>query len=192
MTIDITKCNKINVTDSCALWNVLSSPTLYGVLVEQQFIFSCTDFVVYECLYRSRTTSEPGDAYLKGLAKTLIGQRKIESHPLTIEDLQDEKILQFRNQIGRGELSSIAFAKKTGLSLLTDDQKARRLGGEILGANRIQTTPLLFGWLMFNNYLSDQDLEPVIADHKQNGRPLEKYFRAVHEESWRIKLMIKN
>lgn len=191
MTINFTECSKINVTDTCALWNVLSSSILFGVLIEQQFIFSCTSYVIYECLYKPRTTINSNDTRLKEWAKSLIQKKEIETHQLTIEDLQDEKIMKYRNRIGHGELSSIAFAKKTGLCLLTDDQKARKLGGEILGLDKIQTTPLLFGWLLFHGHLGDQDLEPVISDHKQNGRPLEKYFREVHAESWRVKLLLK-
>ena len=192
MTIDITNCNKINVTDSCALWNILSSPTFYAVLEDQHFTFSCTDFVVYECLYRSRTTISSDEAQLQQLAKTRLAQQKISSHPLTIEDLQDEQILAYRRKLGRGELSSIAFAKKTGLCFLTDDRQARSLGCAILGRERVQTTPLLLGWLLFHGHLSDQDLEPIISDHKRYGRPLEKYFREVHAEAWRIKLMTRN
>ena len=43
---------------------------------------------------------------------------------------------------------------------------------------------LLLGWLFYNNHLSDRDLEPIIKDHISAGRPLERYFREVQEESW--------
>ena len=189
--IDITKCEKVNVTDSCALWNILSSKILFAVLEDQNFIFSCTPFVVYECLYRNRTNSNPGDVVLKQLAKEKIDKKDIDVHPLTIDDLQDSEILRFRNKLGRGELSSIAFAKKTGLCFLTDDQGARKIGEVILGKKSIQTTPLLLGWLLYNGYLTDSDLEPIIIEHKSNGRPLEPYFRQIHIENWRLRALHK-
>jgi len=48
------------------------------------------------------------------------------------------------------------------------------------------------GWLFYNNHLSDRDLKPIIKDYISAGRPLERFFREVHEESWRIKLQTKS
>lgn len=189
MNINITNCEKSNVTDSCAMWNILSSKLFYAVLDEQLFLLSCTNFVVYECLHRRRTVVNDVDERLKEMLKDLIAKKTITAHSLTVEDLQDEQILNYRMILGKGELSSIAFAKKIGLCFLTDDQQARKIAEKILGKNKVQTTPLLLGWLLFNGYLCDGDLEPVILEHKFASRPLEQYFRAVHEESWRIKLL---
>lgn len=191
MTIDITTCHKINIIDSCALWNVFSSQVFLSVLEDQQFNFSCTDYVIYECLYSKRSNPTVADDRLQQLTKTKLAQKKLTKHPLTIEDLQDEQILKYRKKLGRGELSSIAFAKKTNLCFLTDDKQARKLATEILGKGRVQTTPLLLGFLLFKGYLGDADLETIINDHKNCERPLEKYFREVHAEAWRIKLLIK-
>lgn len=52
------------------------------------------------------------------------------------------------NKLGRGELSSIALCKKIGEVFLKDDQKARRIGGSILGNDKIQTIPHITGWLL--------------------------------------------
>ena len=191
MKINITTCHKVNVADSCALWNILSSQIFYAVLADQRFEFSCTDFVIYECLHRARSVVTAHDEQIKRRLKKLIDGKKITAHKLTIEDLQDEQVLANRRSLGRGELSSIAFAKKTHLCFLTDDQKARKIAGEILGSDKVQTTPLLLVWLLYMGFLTDGDLEPVIKEHLEAVRPLEAYFRAVHRESWRIKSLPK-
>ena len=191
MRIDITTCNKVNVADTCAMWNILSSQVLYSVLDEQSFTFCCTQFVVYECLYRSRATITAAEEAMKKRFGKLIDTKKVSSHQLTIEDLQDDDILANRKSLGRGELSSIAFAKKTQLYFLTDDQKARKIAESILGSGKVQTTPQLFGWLLYEGYLTDGDLEPIIEEHNISGRPLESYLREVHAESWRIKLLTR-
>lgn len=192
MRIDITTCTKLNVTDSCAFWNILSSPTFYSVLIDQKFDFACTDFIVHECLHKKRTEPTKEDSSIQNKFKLLLKTRKVVSHKLSIEDLQDDEILKYRKSLGKGELSSIAFAKKTRLSFHSDDQGARKIAEQILGVKQVQTTPLLLGWLFYNNHLSDRDLEPIIKDHISAGRPLERFFREVHEESWRIKLQTKS
>lgn len=192
MTINITSCTKVNIVDSCALWNILSSLVFTSVLDEQKFDFSCTAFVYYECLQKPRTAISESDDLIKTRFKKLVDSGKIISHPLTIEDLQDTLILANRKSLGRGELSSVAFAKKIGLCFLTDDQGARKIATKILGANKVQTTPHLLGWLFFNGFLTDGDLEPIISEHKLARRPLEKFFRAVYSESWRIKAQLRS
>jgi predicted nucleic acid-binding protein len=192
MNIDITNCNKVNIIDSCSLWNVLSSLIVYSVVLENKFSFSVTKFVEYECLYKPRTNPNTKDKELQNKLRSEINKGKITCHNLTIEDLQDDFILKHRNAIGIGELSSIAFAKKVSVSFLTDDKKARKIGANILGKSGVQTTPLVLGWLFFNNLLSDGDIEEIIKSHKEYNRPLEKYFREVHTESLRLKYMLKS
>lgn len=94
-------------------------------------------------------------------------------------------------RVGKGELSSIAFAKKAGLAFMTDDQKARKLGSGVIGGNRVQTTPHLFGWLFFNGRLSDSDKSNVIDEHERFGRPLRPYFETMYNEALRCRLMAR-
>lgn len=188
MEIDITICKKQNVTDSCAFWNILSSPILQSVLLDNKFDFACTEFVVYECLTKPRTKTNLSDDIIKEKFKNLILKKQVTSYKLSIEDLQDDKILKARMLLGKGELSSIAFAKKVGIPFHTDDQGARKIAKHILGVANVQTTPLMVGWLFYKNHLLDSDLEAIIVDHKNAGRPLAKYFREVHVESYRIKM----
>lgn len=192
MNIDITNCNKINLIDSCSLWNVLSSLIIYSVVIENKFSFSITKFVEYECLYKPRTVPNKKDEELQARLKSEIKKGNVTCHNLSIEDLQDDLLLKNRDSIGIGELSSIAFARKVSISFLTDDQKARKLATEILGGKYVQTTPLVLGWLFYNNLLSDADIEGIIQSHKEYFRPLEKYFREVYDESLRLKYLLKH
>jgi len=114
------------------------------------------------------------------------------SHHLDIEDLQDVMILENRKKLSKGELSSIAFAKKTRQAVLTDDQKARKLAEQVMDRQMVQTTPHLFGWLYFTNRLSDGDRAEIIAEHeKYNGR-LAPYFEIMYREALRCRLMAQS
>jgi predicted nucleic acid-binding protein len=107
---------------------------------------------------------------------------------LSIDDLQDKLLIKHSQQLGIGELSSIAFSKKINQPFLTDDQKARKIAQAILGSDNVQTTPHIVGWLFYNGTLADSDLEPIISEHKSLKRPLEKYFRLVYEEAMKRRL----
>lgn len=177
--------------DSCSLWNILSSLVVYSVLLENKFSFSITGFVEYECLYKPRTIHNKMDAELQTKLKSEIDKGNVTCYNLTIEDLQDDFVLKNRNTIGIGELSSIAFAKKVSISFLTDDQKARRIAMDILGKEQVQTTSLILGWLFYTSLLSEGDIDAIIKSHNEYFRPLEKYFREVHNEALRLKYFLK-
>jgi len=83
--------------------------------------------------------------------------------------------------LDKGELASIACAKKMGKAFLTDDQKARKLAAQFIASKMVQTTPHLLGWLLFISYLGDSDLHIIIDEHKKFERPLEKYFLEVYK-----------
>jgi hypothetical protein len=113
------------------------------------------------------------------LRERLIRQRELgrftEFH-LTLEELEDVSLLERRKKLAKGELSSIAFARKNRQAVLTDDQKARRLAGEVCDRGMVQTTPQLVGWLFFSAQLLDVDLKMVLKEHQEVNRPLAKYF----------------
>jgi hypothetical protein len=93
--------------------------------------------------------------------------------------LHEVEILEKRKRLGKGELSSIAFAKRTGQAFMTDDQKARRLALEVI-PGLVQTTPHLLGWLLFEGTLEDSDKTIVIAEHEELQLPLRKYFEETY------------
>jgi hypothetical protein len=179
MPIDPRTFHRVNMIDTCTLWNVLSSNKLYQGALSTGCVFSCTGFVIYQCLHKPRLKADQCDTELQ---RRLMNERvngSFKSYPLALEDLQEVEILEKRNRLGKGELSSIAYAKRTGQAFLTDDQQARKLALEII-PGRVQTTPHLFGWLVWEGILNDSDKTVVIAEHEQLQLPLCKHFEEVY------------
>ena len=165
-----------NVVDTCGVWNVLSSRRLFAGAGTAGCIFCCTGFVNYECLTKPRQNPSEGEKELQQrlIAAQRNGQFTV-SH-LEIDDLLEVDVLEQRKRLGHGELSSIVFARRTNQAFLTDDQKARSLAQETLPTGRVQTTPHLFGWLLFTTQLTDGDRDHVVEEHKSFDRPLERYL----------------
>ncbi|MFM5887719.1 MAG: hypothetical protein ACKPFD_00585 [Dolichospermum sp.] len=180
MAINPSVFHKLNVVDSCAIDNIFSSSLLYVAAQSAGCHFCCTSFVYYECLDKPRTKYTPESIELQNIIRKAIEEGKIKSYNLDIEDLQEVSILQKRKNLGKGELTSIAFAKKTHQAFLTDEIKARNLAVEVIPPKLVQTTPHLLGWLVFISFLSDSDLEPIINDHKKYKRPLAQYFTEMY------------
>ncbi|MCU0550841.1 MAG: hypothetical protein MUC48_15950 [Leptolyngbya sp. Prado105] len=166
MAIDPSQFQKFNVVDTCAVWNILSSQRLYSTAVASGCSFCFTSFVHYECLHKPRSNSNPQDLELQNRLRGEIQAGKFKNYHLDLEDLQEVEILQQRKNLGKGELSSIAFAKKTNQAFLTDDMKARKLAGAS-NCQFVQTTPHLLGWLYFANFLGDGDLKAIIDEHEE-------------------------
>lgn len=191
MAIDCSRFSLINVIDTCAIWNVLSSRRLSGAAKDAKCHFSATTFVYYEALHKPRSAPTMEDIELQ---KRLCQEREsgfFGDCSLNIADLQEVDILGSRMRLGKGELSSIAFAKKARLAFMTDDQKARKLGSTVIGNNHVQTTPHLFGWLFFGGYLSDADKNNIIYEHEKYGGPLRQYFEEMYNEALRCRLMAR-
>ena len=95
--------------------------------------------------------------------KTILSQRSKKY--LLLYDFKIESnldVLEKRRNLGKGELSSIVFAKKAGQPFLTDDKGARNLAESILNKDQVQTTPHLCGWLFYKNILTDSDKDSII------------------------------
>lgn len=191
MSYDVRKFTPYNIIDSCAIQNVLSSLTLYTASLHAKCGFMCTGFVHYECVvkYRSKETTEDNEIQRRFLNAISRGEVAI-SH-LDIEDLQDVQVLENRKKLGMGELSSIAIAKKYNQVFMTDDLKARKLGITILGPGRVQTTPQLFGWLIYGNFLLDTDKDRVIEEHQtlEKRIPLTSFFEKIYLVALEAKCM---
>jgi PIN domain nuclease of toxin-antitoxin system len=189
MSIDPSSFHKHNITDTCAVWNVLSSAKLYIAAKAAHVKFYCTYFVIYECLYKARQNETEIDNELKSRLEKARSNNDFQSFPIDISDLQTIQILQNRKRLGKGELASIAFAIKTQQAFLTDDKKARKLAKLYLNSTLIQTSPHLLGWLFFINHLIDSDLRAIIAEHSAMDRPLGKYFQEMYQEACRCRLL---
>lgn len=182
---------KAVVTDTCAVWNVLSSGALHNACVANGFEFVLTDFVLYECLSKPRSRLKPSDSELRKRLTTARGQSQFKSYSLSLDDLQEVAILEQRQRLSKGELSAIAFARKVNLGFQTDDQGARKLAVSALATDRIQTTPHVLGWLFFEGHLIDGDLDGIISEHESLDGPLRPHFKDMHLEAMRCRLLAK-
>lgn len=109
---------------------------------------------------------------------------------MSIDDLQEIARLEERRKLGKGELSSIALAKKIGIGLTTDDRKAFRFAkSELSNPGIVQTIPQLLGWLYFNGKLTDHDVRQICAEHLSAGGSQQGHFEEIYFEACRCKLM---
>lgn len=185
---DVTRFHLLNVIDSCAVSNVLSSKRLSTAAHSAGCHFCCTYFVEYEVLHKRHTIPSPEKAELQSRFRAEQAKGHFPTFHLDLDDLQEVEVLRNRKRLSMGELSSIAFAKKTRQAFLTDDQKARRLAGDVMDISLVQTTPRLFGWLMFTRHLTDADKHDVVEEHKRFGRPLAKWFEETYLDALRFRL----
>ncbi|WP_066347399.1 hypothetical protein [Geminocystis sp. NIES-3708] len=178
----------INVVDTCSIWHIISSQLLRVTAYSARCSFCCTNFVYYECLYKPREQPKDEDIELQNLLKQEINNEQFKSYHLDIEDLQEVEILKRRKKLGKGELTSIAYAKKTNQAFITDDQGARNIAEEILGNDKVQTTPHLLGWLFFKNFLNYEDIKLIIEQHQTYNGKLERYFMEMYHKALDYKL----
>ena len=191
--MDPTHFHKYNVTDTCAVWNLLASTTFYGASRAVGCIFSCTQFVVYECLYRPRSTKPSAqEEELRERFRKEHERRAIPSYKIAIQDLQAVEILANRKKMGKGELSSIVFAIRTRQAFLSDDKGAIKLALTELDNTMVQSTSLLFGWLFFHDHLVDYQKEQIISDLETHGRNMRQYYEEAYNHSLQFKLTAQN
>ena len=180
---DPSKFNKLNVVDTCAIWNIISTQLLRTAAHSVGCSFCCTYFVYYECLYKPRTKIKPEDEALQDLLRQEMKTGKFKNYHLDIEDLQEIDVLEKRKNLGKGELASIAFAKKTRQAFLTDDRNARNLAEGVLTHHMVQTTAHLLGWLFFKHFLDDSALDQIIDEHEKYNGKLRAYFIVMYERA---------
>lgn len=190
MAVNPSKFHLYNVIDTCSIWNIVSSSQFYAASLCAKCEFICTGFVIYECLYKPRTQKTETDINLQKRLQTEISKGRFQSHHISIEDLQDLAILENRKKLSKGELSSIVFSKKIRQAFLTDDQGARKLAEKIIDQSMVQTTPQLFGWLFYSNYLNDGDKDQIISDHRKCSRPLSRFFEEMYLKALELRLAL--
>jgi len=176
MRINLKSFNPLNVIDTCSIWHLLSSERLFNMARAERCYFSCTKYVIYECLDKPRKTFKDTEVKLKNRLQQEMRNGLFNSYAISIDDLQMVMNLEQRKALSKGELSSIVFAKKTRQAFLTDDQGARKLSEFHLGLEDTQTIPHLFGWLAYNGKILDNDKVVIIREHEENGRQLSRYF----------------
>lgn len=187
MAIDPSKFHLINVADTCSVWNVLSSTRLHNAAKEARCEFCITSFVRYECLTKPRKTPTRAETELAQRLAREQSRGGFATHSCDIRDLQTIQVLESRKRLGKGELSSIAFAMKIGHAVITDDMKARTLA-QSSGHALTQTTAHLFAWLIFSGRLGDSDKAVVLAQHEAMERPLAPHFNKAYEIALQCRL----
>lgn len=178
-----------NVIDTCAIWNLLASTAFYGTSRAVGCTYSCTQFVVYECLHKARTTVSKEEQTLRERFRKEHERKFIISYKITIQDLQTVEILSNRKRLSKGELSSIAFAMQTRQSFLSDDKGALKLALSEMDSSMVQSTSLLFGWLFFHDHLADYQKEEIIYDLERHGRNMRLHYEDAYDRALQFKLM---
>ncbi|MCC7697103.1 hypothetical protein [Janthinobacterium sp. EB271-G4-7A] len=182
MSTDPSHFHPVNVTDTCSVWNVLSSNALYEAARNAGCLFCVTAFVRYELLDKPRKTSHEADHELKRRLRREQTAGRFETHPCTIDDLQAIGLLEDRRALGIGELSSIAFALKIRQGFLSDDKKAFNLAVD-RGIVASHTVPDLLEWLVFTGGMSDAEAIAAIEEHKSLSRSLATQLNNARERA---------
>jgi hypothetical protein len=188
MTGNVAQFERLNVADTCSLWNILSSKVLSSTADAVGVKLCTTTFVRYECLHKPGPP-RPERRELQKRLNARIDSGSIQCHPIDIEDLQELETLQNRKRVSVGELSVIIFARKTRQAVLTDDIGAQKLARQELGAALVQSTSHLFAWLYFNSQVNDGDKDQIVADLKSLGRSLHPHLDYYHTEAQRCRAL---
>lgn len=192
INVNVSLFQQLNVADSCAIWNLLSSARLYSSARSAQCHFCCTAFVKYECLVKPRSVFKGYDQIIQEKFRNENSSGRFDDFPLEIDDLRRVELLRRRKNLSMGEVSSIAFALKTNQAFYTDDQKARVLAAEIIGKDRVQTTPHLFGWMIFTGHLCDADKDTILLEHRRLSQgELVPHFEAMYLWALQCRLMAR-
>ena len=95
MRINIKSFILYNIIDTCSIWNLLSSDNLYNIALTNGSYFSCTEYVLYECLYKPRSYRKEEDERLKEKLKIESSKFHAPSFSISIDDLQSITYLVF-------------------------------------------------------------------------------------------------
>lgn len=104
MPFDPSSFHANNITDACAVWNVLSSRTLHAAARGTGVVFICTRFVLHECLFKPRRTVGACDVELQTRLRAAQMDSCFATYPLEVADLQ---WLFFGNRLGDTDKDTI-------------------------------------------------------------------------------------
>lgn len=189
MSIDPTRFSSVSVTDTCAIWNMLSSARLNKAAVRAELDFCITPVVLYECLSKPRQSVSPEQAELMDRLRQERGVGRFPVKGCSLDDLIAVSSAA-PGRLGAGELSCMATAYGIGgFAFMTDERLAFRYAKEALHIP-VETTPRLYGYLHYHKHLNDSDHTSVIAEHEKfERRPLTRFFQEAYEEAMRFRLM---
>ena len=189
MVLNPVKFSKASVIDTCSVWNILSSRKLYQSTLSAKLHFCITGVVLYECLYKPRSNSSVENVEMMERLKSDIQSGGFPVEPCSLDDLAVVSNLEISG-LGSGELSCMAVAYRVrNIAIMTDDQQARKVASIILKLT-VETTPYLYAWLYYRQYLSDSDHSKIITEHETyRTRPLTIFLQEAYEEAMRFRLM---
>lgn len=170
MAFDPTTFSMTAVTDTCSVWNVLSSRKLYQASLSAKVHFCITPMVLYECLHKPRSSMTPEKAELIG---RLERAQKNGGFPVQGCELDDLAALvrQAPKGLGSGEMSCIATAYRIrSIAVMTDEKKARNYASKQLGLT-VETTPKLYGWLPTITYILGMEITKTWFASTSSMRP---------------------
>lgn len=174
--------------DTCAIWHLISSQTLHMSACRRGCNFVISRYVEYECFDKPRKSKPEHQELIRRLREEKASGKYMTVN-MSIEDLQEVARLEKLKPLGKGELSSIAIAKKLYIGMTTDDRKAFALAQqEMINTNDVQTIPQLLGWLVFNGDLLDSDVKTILAEHSMMGESHGDHFMELYEEGMRCRL----
>lgn len=189
MAFDPRSFQPMVVTDTCAVWNILSARKLYRAAITAKVTFCITPMVLYECVHKPRKAFTPE---MIELLERLRSARAEGVFPIQACDLDDLLTVSLNapTRLSSGEISCIAMAYRIStVAVMTDERLARRYAEEKLSL-RVETTPRLYGWLHYHRHLSDGDHLEILAEHEQHERrPLTKFFNEAYEVALQYRLM---
>jgi predicted nucleic acid-binding protein len=189
MAIDPTKFSAAAVSDTCAVWNMLSSRKLFQAAKTAKVHFCITPMVLFECLSKPRSIMTPEKQELITRLEKARKDGYFPSQECELDDLA-ELARQAPSGLGSGEMSCIAMAYRIrSLAFITDEKKARKFAESKLSLT-VETTPKLYAWLHYKQFLSDGDHPEVINEHENFEKmPLTKFLHEAYEEALRCRLM---
>jgi hypothetical protein len=167
------------VADTCAIWNLLASQIFYDASRRAGCALCCTSYVLYEALYKPRTAPPTiPEITLQSRLRCEIESGTIRQYGISIDDLQQVDVLAMRKRVSKGEISSIVFAKKTRQAFLSEDDGAVKLARTELELAMVQTSTLLFAWLLYHSWLDPSQCETVVSDLEACGRGLRQRYES--------------
>ncbi|WP_163865071.1 hypothetical protein [Myxococcus eversor] len=175
-----------NIIDTCAIWNLLSSETLFHRSRACKHTYITTPTVLYECLIKPRTPPiTQAKETLRSRLQAHLRTGELTELKISIDDLHE--VSQLSSRLGQGELSCAAAARKIHQAVMTDNRRDFR-AIESLIDGRLQTTPRLLGWLVLNNHLGDTEVQTVISEHKELEGSLHGVYLIAYHEALEIRL----
>ena len=184
---------RVNVTDTCAIWHVVGSVTLFKAARESGLSFIITNTVYYECFVKYKSTApSPEHEELRVRLRENIHRGDVSRIELTIDDLQEligvARRLGFDKRLGCGEMASVALARHLRQAVLTDNKRDFGAIKELVDG-RLQTTPRLLGWLCLDGGLTDGEVKDVIEQHRASGGQMAEVYERAHYEACEKRLM---